>query len=558
MFNPYAIQSGHGGQIYSFWVRWHRLAGYVMPPHVFTAAESLFSTPKPHSEIAQPSVANVHLATSFLRQALVFYPFDKKLLAFVRRLQTVVPSSSGFGAWLKALCRLYDVRPEYFLDYTKIYAEMHSQKTAVILEKFLKDQNLGAMCFAVYELWSKGDWKAVREIFLRMMSLPMVAPFISPIAAWSAWNAGEKDLASHWLGTSILPSFLTYNLRAEMALETGDKDEARKYWQQSLQWEPHQPHLFYRYWESLKSRSTTIFWSPNKVHIVFYTYNKLETTLATLQSLLASGIGACPVTLLNNGSTSFSEEDLTQGVQAVAQGRPVDIIHLPVNIGAPAARNWLWHLPQVKSCDYVAFLDDDVLLPYGWLDLYLESLELFPNAVVVGPRVLNPGNLPTIQYVHRFFSQIGHHRILFTPTAPMFQDLGQFTYRHPCLSVMGCCHLFHRRRWERLEIPDFDICFAPSQVDDIEHDLQIWKKGGQVIYDGRVALVHLQDAGRAAFKSQAEWGHVWGNHMKMESKFTRKDLMKIKRRVEYADDAFYRHVCNELKEELFRSENTGG
>lgn len=556
MFNLDANRSCDGDQVYSSWCRWHRLIGYVLPPNVFVAAEALFAALKSSSARTLPSVANVQLATALLRQALVFYPLDQKLLGYVQRLHSLVPTSSGFDTWFVALKGLRRLRPDHFVDSVAISAQMRSEKREVIIANLLEDQNPGTMCTAFHELWSTGRWEVVREILLQMMALPM-APFLAPLAAWSAWNAGEKDLAACWLNASVPPSFLTHNLRAEMALEAGNEDEARHHWKLSLQWEPYQPHLFHRYWESRKSRPKTPADKLSKTHVVFYTYNKLETTLATLRSLLASGIGTCPVTILNNGSTSFSKEDLELGVRNVAQGRAVNVIHLPVNIGAPAARNWLWHLPQVKSSDYVAFLDDDVLVQPGWLDLYMESLEDFPDAVVVGPRGLNPGTLPTIQYVHRFFHEVGDHKILFTPAAPMIQDVGQFTYRHPCLSVMGCCHLFHRLRWEKLGIPDFDIGFAPSQVDDLEHDLQIWKRGGKVVYDGRVAVIHLQDAGRAAPKSRAAWGHVWGNHMKMESKFAGEELKEIKRCVEDADDAFHNRVMNEVKEELYGKVSAG-
>lgn len=549
MFSPDTTRSPDGNQAHSFWLRWHRLAGYVLPPHVYIAAEALFSTSETDSGMAQPPAANVRLAACLLRQALVFYPLDQTLLGYVQRLHAVVPSTPGFDAWLRALRRLHQARPSHFVDSMAISTQIQAEKPGVNIKRMLEDQNPGVLCTVIHELWSKGHWETVREICRRIMTLPE-ASFLAPFAAWSAWNAGEKDLASRWLNASEHPSFLTHNLRAEMAMEAGKKEEALRHWQQSLQWDPHQPHLFHRQWEAQRPWTPSAADADKRVHIVFYTYNKLETTLSTLRSLLASGIGACPVTILNNGSTNFSQEDLERGVQAVAQGRKVDLIHLPVNIGAPAARNWLWHLPQVKDCDYVAFLDDDVLVPPGWLDLYMESLALFPNAVVVGPRGLNPGTLPTIQYVHRFFQQVGHHKILFTPAAPMCHDLGQFTYRHPCLSVMGCCHLFARRRWEALDVPDFDICFAPSQVDDLEHDLQIWKRGGQVVYDGRVAVIHLQDAGRAAPKSRAAWGHVWGNHMKMESKFTGEDLEGIRRRVEEADDAFHNRVRTEVEGEL--------
>lgn len=550
MFYDNANQSFSGDSAYSFWSRWHRLAGYVLPPNVFIAAEALFTASQSKPESTRLSAANVQLATALLRQALVFYPFDRRLLDYVQRLHALAPSTGGFDVWIRTLQHMYRRRPDHFVDSIAVSGQIRSEIPDIFFNHLPEGQNPGLICTVLHDLWSTGRWESVREILLRMMALP-AAPFLAPLAAWSAWNAGEKDLATRWLSACVPATFLTYNLLAELAIEAGDKENARRHWSQSLEWEPYQPHLFYRYWESRKCSKLMAAGKSKKIHIALYTYNKLEPTLATLKSLLSSGIETCPVTILNNGSTSFSKVDLNLGVRAVAQGRPVNIIHLPVNIGAPAARNWLWHLDQVKSCDYVAFLDDDVLVPAGWLDLYIETLELFPHAVVVGPRVLNPGTLPTIQYVHRFFHQVGDHKILFTPAAPMIHDVGQFSYRHPCLSVMGCCHLFHRHRWEKLGIPDFDICFAPSQVDDLEHDLQIWKRGGQVIYDGRVAVIHLQEAGRASSNSRAAWGHVWGNHLKMESKFTEEELIEIQRRVENADDAFHKQVIKEVKEELY-------
>ncbi len=222
-------------------------------------------------------------------------------------------------------------------------------------------------------------------------------------------------------------------------------------------------------------------------------------------------------------------------------------VHLPVNIGAPAARNWLWHLPEAKDSDYVAYLDDDVIVPPNWLVSYVRDLEDFPQAVVVGPKVVNPGTLPTIQYVYRFFHEVGDRKIRFTPTAPIAFDFGQYDVRRPCLSVMGCCHLFHRRRWERLGLPDFDVAFSPSQVDDLEHDIQIWKSGGEVLYDGGVEVVHLQEAGRQHTQSRASWGHVWGNHMKMEAKFSGDELRAIEEAVLTRDGAFFREVVASVR-----------
>jgi len=373
---------------------------------------------------------------------------------------------------------------------------------------------------------------------------------VAPFLAWAAWRSGEKDLAFEFLA-KCPENFLTHNLRAEAAFEDKDAGSAVKHYLRSLDFEPGQPSLVYRLYEASRPRPDQGLLRDGRVHILFYTFNKLRITLDTLESLLATNIGQAEITLLNNGSTAFSPGDLDRGVENIAQGRKVRLIHLPANIGAPAARNWLWHLPETARAKYVAFLDDDVLLPENWLTCYLQDLSQNPETVAVGPKCVNPLPTRTVQYVGRFFNGTADHKILFTHNAPCLWDLGQYDHRRPCLSVMGCCHLFNRALCEKLNIPDFDICFSPSQVDDLEHDIQIWKAGGQVLYDGRVHVIHRQDVGSNQWvMNEADWGHVWGNHMKMEFKFSGRELQDIDKAVLQEDERFWRQCLETLGDML--------
>ena len=46
----------------------------------------------------------------------------------------------------------------------------------------------------------------------------------------------------------------------------------------------------------------------------------------------------------------------------------------------------------------------------------------------------------------------------------------------------------------------------------------------------------MQNADRAAPKTEASWGHVWGNHMKMEFKLTGRELRSIGEQVRTAEE----------------------
>lgn len=500
-----------------------RFRGPLETAPALWAAQQLLDRPK-------PSRAHMELAHACLRQAMALDPWDPELTALANQLgqslgQAPVPVPHGpRRAEVDAL--LAEADP---------------------LELLATPLPPAARLRLLLGLWAGGQHpEAFVEAALAWATEPDSAPALG-LLAWGAHALGHTEARDALLALAR-PSPWREALRGHLALAAGDAEGARQHLLASLALEPAQPHLI----EALALLDDTLRPLPDprqhRVHVLFYTFNKLATTLRTLESLLASDIGDAAVTLLNNGSTAFPPHDLDAGVARLAAGRPVEVIHLPVNIGAPAARNWLWHLPAVQQAEFVAFLDDDVLLPPHWLRRFLADLLASPHVCAVGGKVVNPNPFRTIQYVYRYFQEVGEHHIRFTPNAPMHLDLGQYDVVRPCLSVMGCCHLFHRRRVERLGIPDFDVRFNPSQVDDLERDIQIWKHGGHVLYDGRVAITHLQDAGSAAPKSEASWAHVWGNHRKMEGKFTGKELRRIHEEVHKAEQMGWYNAFQHLKD----------
>ena len=487
-----------------------------------------------------PSAAQMELAHALLRHALALEPWDRELATLANSL------AAAMG---RPPLPLPDAPPRAAID---TIVERHRDDLLALLRT---DLPAPARHRILLSLWAAGQHPEVvaTEAHTWARATPSSPNF--GILAWAAHGLGATELRDLLLERAAPTCFWAENLRAAIAMLHGDAEAARRHLVASLRLEPAQPHAV----EQLALLGEGLPALPQAdatVHILFYTFNKLETTLRTLESVLATDIGDAAITLLNNGSTAFSPADLEAGVARVAQGRPVRCIHLPVNIGAPAARNWLWHLPEVQQARYVAFLDDDVLLPRHWLSRFLADLEAHPQYCAVGGKVVNPNAFHTIQYVYRYFQEVGEQHIRFTPNAPMFFDLGQYDVVRPCLSVMGCCHLFHRRRMERLGVPDFDVRFSPSQVDDLERDIQIWKHGGMVLYDGRVRIMHLQDAGSAAPKSEAAWAHVWGNHQKMEAKFRGQELRAIHARVQETEAKAWRTTLARTREFLPESART--
>lgn len=96
------------------------------------------------------------------------------------------------------------------------------------------------------------------------------------------------------------------------------------------------------------------------VSVVVASYNALENTVRCIESLRAAADERYPmqIVVVDNGSTDGSVEWLSQQAD-------LHLIRNPENYGAPRARNQA--IPHCTG-DWVAFLDNDVFVPNGWLE----------------------------------------------------------------------------------------------------------------------------------------------------------------------------------------------
>ena len=461
----------------------------------------------------------VRMAHALRRIALTCDPFS---LAEAGPTTVAEGSTPSFAAWLEMLRNIPD-RPPADLpvpdpataDADELLGYLRTQPAASHRLPFL------------LQLWQRGEADTFLTGCGTFRGHPAARAY-APLLAWGAWRCGEADGAREWLATGP-DNFLSHNLRAAMALAAGDADAAREHWARSLAFEPLQPHIVRQLATPAAPEIRVADADLAETSICLYSWNKVEPLMDTLRSLAASDIGPARVVLLNNGSTVYTSDELERAVASAAPGLRVRFDHLPVNIGAPAARNWLLTRPDVLASRFVAFLDDDVILPPHWLRCYHQTLAAHPGAVAAGPKTVGPARPRPVQYVYRFMDRLENGRFFLTPNAPALTDLGQFDAPLPALTVMGCCHLFHMERWNALGVPDFDIRFSPSQVDDIEHDLQIWKAGGEVVYDGRVEVLHLQDTGAKIRGDLRAFAMGLANHRKMEAKFEPTELAAMQR-----------------------------
>ena len=188
--------------------------------------------------------------------------------------------------------------------------------------------------------------------------------------------------------------------------------------------------------------------------------------------------------MLNNGS-----QDRTESYLYSIKGKLFNefkIISLPVNIGAPPARNWLVCDPENAYADFVAFLDDDIILPPNWLRSMVETFERYPDAGVVGAKVLFSDEPKTIQHTGGIITK--EDDWIHSIQAHSFErDLGQHDYIARRHYVMGCAQLYRKEVFDVAGM--YDIRFAPTQFDEVEQQIRMRLFG----YESRIQRVHRGD-----------------------------------------------------------------
>ncbi|MEF2144554.1 MAG: glycosyltransferase [Desulfovibrionaceae bacterium] len=325
------------------------------------------------------------------------------------------------------------------------------------------------------------------------------------------------------LGTGAAASF-----RAESLLALGERQEGLDALLDSLTASPWRTNSLLRAHDLLHGLDSACAPLRGQVEILLYTWNKADDLDAALLALAGSDLGLARITALNNGSTDHTARVLAKWQTEFGRDR-LRIVELPVNIGAPAARNWLAH-SEAADADLLVYLDDDALVPPDWLGRFGTAMQRYPEAGVWGCRVVDDAQPYMLQSVDYHLLPHGNpkgdvasgpdlaclepHPIKLSNLHLQGSDQGQFSYLRPCASVTGCCHLFRKDRF--LETGDFSLFLSPSQYDDMERDLRMLASGRLAVYQGHLRVRHRKRTGSVTMAPGAEGANALGNRYKMQ------------------------------------------
>lgn len=266
--------------------------------------------------------------------------------------------------------------------------------------------------------------------------------------------------------------------------------------------------------------------------VCLYTWNKARPLAQALDALARSDLGEARVLLLDNGSADATPVVLEEYARRAPH--PVDILTLPVNIGAPAARNWLLAQPAVAAAQWVAFLDDDAIVPPHWLWALLETAARHPRAGAVGCQIVGPHPpyplqaadfhlLPPALCPSGF--QDLRERIHILDSGLGEPALGCYDHERPAATVTGCCHLLARPALEAAG--GFALACSPSQFDDAARDLHSALAGFPAICAGHLRVRHLQHSSLSQAGTPFQEARIRANKAAMELMFSDADAGRL-------------------------------
>lgn len=344
------------------------------------------------------------------------------------------------------------------------------------------------------------------------------------------YDAPDKALAAvDSVDAALFGGFAAY-LRAELLLRLGEAQAGREELSSLFSCLPWHTHLGLKLHDLLVPPPVAPPGDTARATILVYSWNKAELTRQTLESLARTDFGRARILALDNGSTDGTG-DVMRACAGLFPAGAMRVIGLPVNVGAPAARNWLLAQPEVQESEFAVFLDDDVLLPPRWLGRLLGEAMSRPQAGAAGCRIVSATPPPCLQSAdYQLFAPTGRdgtvrglpeHVNVFDNCAGAL-DFGLFSYARPAAHVSGCCHAL--RTSVLRELGGFDIRFSPTQFDDLDRDLRSAVAGRPAVYAGDVAIAHVQHSSLAKAKGPAAMGQVFGNKVKLEGKHTREAM----------------------------------
>ncbi|OEU69260.1 MAG: hypothetical protein BA863_11160 [Desulfovibrio sp. S3730MH75] len=375
------------------------------------------------------------------------------------------------------------------------------------------------------------DFATAIEVATTLTKISPMGPAIAKLSADAHFLAGNyKEAIACYEKVGLAFPDMCADRIGEAHYRMNNSQEAMNHLKRAVTATPWKVNAALRLYDISEGVDQRLAPVSGKTAILLYSFNnaeKLDSTLQSLHASLESNESGTLIRVLSNGCTDKTNEVIAKWAKHF--GHNYEGVFLPVNVGAPAARNWLASLPEVRACDFVTYLDDDVRLPTDWLSRRGAAVALYPNSGLWGCKVSDYERTTNLQQVDLNLLPPLEGETLFSMSDSHLSahDFGQFSYLRPSTSVTGCCHLF--RTQSLLKSGEFDIRFSPTQYDDLDHDLRLGLSREPIVYQGHLSVEHMKISGRLASQNKASLASATGNMLKLKGKYSNKEMDTLRK-----------------------------
>lgn len=212
------------------------------------------------------------------------------------------------------------------------------------------------------------------------------------------------------------------------------------------------------------------------VSVIIPVHNHYEHTYTCLQSLIETKSDAVfEVIVVDDASTDVTVSELprSQGMNVLVNKKNLGFIGT-CNRGAKAARG-----------EYVVFLNNDTAVSDHWLDHLLKTFAEFPDAGLVGAKLVYPdGRLQEAGGIIFSDGSGWNYGRFEDPDHPSYNYVREADY---CSGAAICI-----RRAFFEELGGFDTRYAPAYYEDTDLAFAVRKAGKRVYYQPKAVVTHFE------------------------------------------------------------------
>lgn len=234
------------------------------------------------------------------------------------------------------------------------------------------------------------------------------------------------------------------------------------------------------------------------ISIVIPVYNKIEYTFHCLDAILRNSGEQCyEVIVVDDCSSDNTQEVLSkvQGIRVIRNEQNGGFIY-SCNAGAAAARG-----------EYLLLFNNDTEPQAGWLQALLQTFHDFPDAGMVGAKLLfGNGQLQEAGGIIWRDGSGWNYGRLDDPNKP------EYSYSRRVDYCSGACLMLPLADYRKLGM--FDSYYAPAYYEDTDLAFKVRESGKQVYYQPLARVVHFEGISNGTDTGAGIKAYQVANHAK--------------------------------------------